>query len=292
MIAIIAILASLLLPTLGRAKEKVRTIQCLNNVRQQAISWKISVDLDEGHFVHRDVDDIASVERFKQSGMAQWIRNEWGFPNKASICPAAPVLQEQDRPRHSNYGYEYPEIVYPGATHAAWVFKYPYNGYFFSNDPRAAISAEPRVGSYALNTWFGGPQYRDRDSVPWARRPDAFHTESHVANPSLTPLFADGLHWWGVGPAHAGGPLATDLPAWNLVSGGTPMPPWSMAIFTLPRHGSKSSKISTNHAARMKLPGAINVVFYDGHAGQVKLEGLWQLYWHRDYQPPAKRPGL
>jgi len=24
----------------------------------------------------------------------------------------------------------------------------------------------------------------------------------------------------------------------------------------------------------------------------VRLERLWQLEWHRDYQPPAKRPGL
>jgi len=42
----------------------------------------------------------------------------------------------------------------------------------------------------------------------------------------------------------------------------------------------------------VKLPGAINVSFWDGHVEQVKLEGLWQLYWHRDYVPPAKRPGL
>ena len=30
----------------------------------------------------------------------------------------------------------------------------------------------------------------------------------------------------------------------------------------------------------------------DGHAQAVKLDNLWQLYWHKDYQPPAKRPGL
>ena len=40
------------------------------------------------------------------------------------------------------------------------------------------------------------------------------------------------------------------------------------------------------------LPGAINAAFFDGHVELVKLDDLWQLYWHKNYQPPAKRPGL
>jgi prepilin-type processing-associated H-X9-DG protein len=65
-----------------------------------------------------------------------------------------------------------------------------------------------------------------------------------------------------------------------------------MSAFAIPRHGSRSSRISTNHPPNVKLPGAINIAFYDGHVETVKLERLWQLSWHRGYLPPAKRPGL
>ncbi|MBI2929168.1 MAG: hypothetical protein HYY24_26185 [Verrucomicrobia bacterium] len=32
------------------------------------------------------------------------------------------------------------------------------------------------------------------------------------------------------------------------------------------------------------------MVFVDGHVETVKLENLWQIYWHQQYRPPATRP--
>ena len=56
--------------------------------------------------------------------------------------------------------------------------------------------------------------------------------------------------------------------------------------------GTVRSAVPTYWPPNKPLPGAVNVSFFDGHAQPVKLDGLWQLYWHRDYQPPATRPGL
>lgn len=43
-IAIIAILAAMLLPALSRAKVRARGIQCMNNLRQMMIGWKMYAD--------------------------------------------------------------------------------------------------------------------------------------------------------------------------------------------------------------------------------------------------------
>src|SRR5689334_19896825 len=49
-IAIIAILASLLLPSLAAAKSKARRIECINNLRQVGISFRLWANDNEGKF--------------------------------------------------------------------------------------------------------------------------------------------------------------------------------------------------------------------------------------------------
>jgi len=49
-IAIIAILAAVLLPVLGRAKEKAQIVQCLSNLRQVGVSIKLYVDDNNNTF--------------------------------------------------------------------------------------------------------------------------------------------------------------------------------------------------------------------------------------------------
>jgi prepilin-type processing-associated H-X9-DG protein len=141
--------------------------------------------------------------------------------------------------------------------------------------------AEIRAGSYALNFWLGG--WWNLANGSWF---GVFLNESDIQNPTKTPTFADAVCWTVI-------PQAVDSPATDLQTGCIKDEFWTgMNALTIPRHGVRPSRVSTNQPPSAILPGAINVAFYDGHVELVKLEGLWQLTWRRDYQPPTKRPGL
>jgi prepilin-type processing-associated H-X9-DG protein len=149
-------------------------------------------------------------------------------------------------------------------------------------------SATNRAGSYAMNwylmnaSWYQHDQNQPRTAV---NRKGDFLTENQVQRPILTPVVADAV-WWRVSPS------ATDYPPSDLTTGASSGPGGEMSMMAIPRHGSRPNRLLNPWPQKQLLPGAVNVAFYDGHGETVKLERLWQLYWHADYKPPAKRPGL
>jgi prepilin-type N-terminal cleavage/methylation domain-containing protein/prepilin-type processing-associated H-X9-DG protein len=61
-VAIIAILASMLLTSLSRAKETARRIKCTNNLRQLAITWQLYADDHEDRLVPNGAGSAADLE--------------------------------------------------------------------------------------------------------------------------------------------------------------------------------------------------------------------------------------
>jgi prepilin-type N-terminal cleavage/methylation domain-containing protein/prepilin-type processing-associated H-X9-DG protein len=254
-IAIIAILASLLLPALSRAKQKAHQIVCLNNQRQINLSWQSAREPD-GHLYGPE--------------MKNWFAQSFGRPQLGWICPDAPVV-----PRLTNAVFAYEG---GGTIRSAWTNRLGWP---------SALPLDPTfmwpkglVGSYSMNVAL----------IPWDDPPFGSYvsqTESQIERPSATPVLADGV-MPGLGPGNQ------DLPATNLFDGSRPDGSWGglMCAITIPRHGSRPTPVPTNWPVSQPLPGAVNVAFFDGHGELVPLERLWQLYWHKDYVPPAKRPGL
>jgi len=130
-------------------------------------------------------------------------------------------------------------------------------------------------GSFGYNGWL----YSD------SQRPQSFMRASSIQQPTLTPVFAD-ENWVD------GWPLETDPPATNLYAGRS-LWTWGLDLgrWTIARHGGRSAASAPrNITPGQKLLGAIDIGLADGHVESMKLENLWNLYWHLNWQPPSPRP--
>ena len=134
------------------------------------------------------------------------------------------------------------------------------------------------TGSYALNGWL-----YDKATYGGAAHPDFMMSkQSLIQKPSQTPVFLDSV-WVDLWP------LEADPPADDLYDG--MMAGDGMTRCTIARHGSRDPANAPRvFDTRQRLPGAIVIGMADGHVDMIKLENLWQCYWHLNWMPPATRP--
>ncbi len=91
-IAIIAILAALLLPVFGKAKQKAQGIQCMNNHRQLALAWRLYADDSNDRIVYastggtgnpRSGNSVLEIGlRPSDANYCAWSGSAHGFPRR------------------------------------------------------------------------------------------------------------------------------------------------------------------------------------------------------------------
>jgi prepilin-type N-terminal cleavage/methylation domain-containing protein/prepilin-type processing-associated H-X9-DG protein len=158
-IAIIGILASMLLPALGQAKEKARIISCTNQMKQIGLAYSMySMDYDERLPAH------ASTTNYYDSGYT-WGRQQWWLYSIAAFLGYE--IDDENNPdmRFNLFeaNWELPKLYCPSAASALmadgsrakqfyrqnWFWDFPNGNSYLGNADWWKISASL--------TWFVNP---------------------------------------------------------------------------------------------------------------------------------------
>lgn len=125
-IAIIAILAAMLLPALGKARNKARTINCVSNVKQQAMAMAMYTQANEDMYPPASLSmTVGSTTK----NVFNWsfVVAETSLPGKVLVCPAFQREDSSDTIQNSLSSLN-PAEVAKNITYAATSLQYAFYG--------------------------------------------------------------------------------------------------------------------------------------------------------------------
>ncbi len=133
-IAIIAILAALLLPSLGKAKLKAQGIQCLGNHRQLCVAWRMYAEDNREHLVYASED-----------------------PNNPATFPIAWTRTHMDYDPNNRGNWDISVDIVKGPL---WPYTGKNAGIYKCPADRSTVlvsgQARPRVRTMSMNFYLGG----------------------------------------------------------------------------------------------------------------------------------------
>jgi prepilin-type N-terminal cleavage/methylation domain-containing protein/prepilin-type processing-associated H-X9-DG protein len=256
-IAIIAILASILLPVLASARLRAQQVNCISNIKQLAEASMIYYDENNTWVGPINTNNPNLSQGDWMGAMVGDYRN-----TNVLYCPAAPF---QGNPSNA--------INPPGKADTAWIW---------------TLSSPAYSSSYGINKWLANAPGTG-NSI--AHPTFLYSTANSVRNPSMVPVFNDAA-WINLDPLEQDAParnLYDPLGSASQVS--TSSASEGMPRACVARHGGRPAGSAPKSVLPgTVLPGTINLGFVDGHVEQVKLQNLWTYYWHLGWQPPSPRP--
>jgi prepilin-type N-terminal cleavage/methylation domain-containing protein/prepilin-type processing-associated H-X9-DG protein len=172
-IAIIAILAALLLPALGRAKQKAQAISCMNNLKQLTLGWVMYSTDNNGRLSPNcelgEQGKTASDPLILQGGKyIQWC------PGNVQVTTIPQLL---DQTNYLEAGLIYPFVK------TAKIYKCP-------ADPTISkVGSIPRVRSYSMNCWLAPYPGRDAKSIFGGLAARVFYKDTDFTAPGPSGTF-------------------------------------------------------------------------------------------------------
>jgi prepilin-type N-terminal cleavage/methylation domain-containing protein/prepilin-type processing-associated H-X9-DG protein len=272
-IGIIALLISILLPALGRARQQAKTVQCLSNLRQMGMGWQLYLNQSKGRLPDYIWHNMA------YSGMPQDLYNEFiwhGYwfgilgDNKVNIssllCPEAQEPVPFNTKGGGNGGFGLATNAWSGQFQSSVPVGICIDNKSGVNMTMDASKGGYRIGSYEFNRNLTAGTKKASAPSPTGNSSSPFGTYITSVRPSQeVPLFFDST--WvdgndimnGTSQAQATPPPNLSGAASATTASGSHCDHWR---FLIARHGR-----------------AINVCFADGSAKTVQLPDTFQMKW-------------
>jgi prepilin-type N-terminal cleavage/methylation domain-containing protein/prepilin-type processing-associated H-X9-DG protein len=188
-IAIIAILAAMLLPALAKAKQKAQGIQCISNLKQLSLGWKMYSGDNQDHLAQNgdEADQPASLtDQAGQSGgaLAQWCpgrQDEISAASGAQLSPQGTTV--------NNVGWEWIKmgVIFPYVNNVN-VYHCPADSTSITANSFASVSTYPRVRSMSMNCWLNPIKVWSGDANATANL-ILYRKESDMINPGSANLW-------------------------------------------------------------------------------------------------------
>jgi prepilin-type N-terminal cleavage/methylation domain-containing protein len=278
-VAIISLLVAILLPSLGKARERSKATSCLSNLRQMGIMYRTYLQDQgtKGIYYFRTTSQSVVTAQLQQYG---YMNTEWmgglrpyGMNAKVMLCPDATALTSNTAYLGNATTAWWGGAVTPrvdfvqtatGTTSASatswYAGSYCFNGWLFAKDPNGLGTAYIYAG----------------DGSGLIQSPIASLQEAKV------PVFGDGIFW-------ASWPHNNDTVAGNALT-------WGNGDQTNPTSGSDAQSVAqgnygpTAYMGKFQVdrhPGhTTNLSFGDSHAENIKVRDLWNQTWNQN-DPPA-----
>ncbi len=279
-IGIIALLISILLPALGKARDSAGAVKCLSNLKQIGNAYQMYLSESKGKPMGRPREIPAASAT---GGYVMYVLSERKYINlqtnpEVQFCPTA----RDEGVDPTAYGFAASSTYRLGTSSRRWYRDFAPNPLPAGVSPGFTLSSE---GSYTYNGWVvytrgngtngdavtgslpgvtpvTAPQFPSR-KIPWF-----YGNMSQAKNSPNVPVIGDGV-WSEAFPVEITEPSPTNLDPFRYADG---------------NNQTNGSKGQINRFYVSRHNKGMNMAFLDGHAERVpNLYGLWKFKYHGDW---------